>query len=649
MSQIIIGKSGNKNLALNLDALLRGRMLVQANSGKGKSWLLRRLAEQLFGKVQVIIIDPEGEFATLREKFGYVLVGKGGETPADPRSAGLVAHKLLELRASAVCDLYEMKVTARHEWVKKFLEAAVEAPKNLWHPCVIVIDEAHVFCPEKGFGESEASEAVIGLATRGRKRGYTCILATQRLGKLAKDAAAELLNVLIGGTFIDIDRKRAADALGYYGKDKNKFFDEIKMLEAGKFFALGAALSTERVLVTIGPVETTHPEAGSARHAAEPPPAPEQIAKMLPKLADLPKAAEEKAKTEAELRAEIRSLKAQVRSATASAGLAGSGQKVQPTAADPKAIERAVRPLRELLRDAMKIIVKVEALGDFTGLKEEETASLIEAVKREVRKLANEKLSARDAELKILRREANRLSSRLKQILDESHDKIQIDVSSPSKVSGGEIQKGGKPSTSQTPRPERGTTPASHAYPRPDNFSVYDERAASTARTRSENNGDLSRPQKAILRAIAEFEAIGRSQISKSWIAARAGASYTSSSFGNNLSYLKSNGYIVYPGRDQASLTDKGRECAGEIEPPETSEELLESCLKLVTRPQQAILKVLYEKYPEPVDKNELAGLAGASATSSSFGNNVSALKSAGMIEYPGAGKAKCADWLFLD
>jgi uncharacterized protein DUF87 len=312
MTSIILGKVGTKSAHLDLDALLRGRLLIQANSGNGKSWLLRRIAEELFGKVQVIIIDPEGEFATLREKFGYVLVGKGGETPADPRSAALVAHKLLELRASAVCDLYEMKPFARHEWVRNFCEALIDAPKSLWHSCVVIVDEAHTFCPEKGAGESVASESVIGLATRGRKRGYAIILATQRLGKLRKDAAAELLNVMIGGTFIDIDRKRAADALGVYGKDQHEFFDQIKVLKRGLFFSLGPAISDERVLLEVGSVRTTHPEAGSSKHSAEPPPAPEAIARLLPKLSDLPKAAEEKAKTEADYRAQIRDLKSQL-------------------------------------------------------------------------------------------------------------------------------------------------------------------------------------------------------------------------------------------------------------------------------------------------------------------------------------------------
>lgn len=338
--KLTVGKSGEKNISLDLDVLLRTRLLIQANSGKGKSWLLRRLAEQLFGKVQVIIIDPEGEFASLREKFGYVLVGKGGETPADPRSAALVAHKLLELRAPAVCDLYEMKPSSRHEWVQRFFEGTIDAPKNLWHPCIIMLDEAHVFCPEKGAGESLASESVIGMATRGRKRGFCLVAATQRLGKFRKDAAAEMLNVMIGGTFIDIDRKRAADALGVYGADQHQFFDEIKLLERGSFYALGPAISDERILVKVGPVETSHPEAGSSRHADEPPPAPEEIAKLLPKLADLPKTAEEKAKTEAELRSEIRSLKAQLRAQPA-------GKSVEVKVADTRAIERAVKAERE--------------------------------------------------------------------------------------------------------------------------------------------------------------------------------------------------------------------------------------------------------------------------------------------------------------
>ena len=59
---------------INLNKLIATRMLINANSGGGKSWLLRLIAEQAFGHVQVIILDPEGEFASLREKFDFLLV-----------------------------------------------------------------------------------------------------------------------------------------------------------------------------------------------------------------------------------------------------------------------------------------------------------------------------------------------------------------------------------------------------------------------------------------------------------------------------------------------------------------------------------------------------------------------------------------------
>lgn len=351
-------------IRLDLDVLLRTRLLVQANSGGGKSWLLRRLAEQLFGRLPAVLIDPEGEFATLRERYGYVLVGQGGDTPADVRSAALVAQRLLELRASAVCDLYEMPPGDRHEWVRRFLTALIDAPKKLWQPLAVIVDEAHLFVPEKGGGESVAAEAMIGLATRGRKRGFCAIWATQRLAKVRKDAAAELQNVLIGPTFMDADRERAADALGIARADKPAFFDQIKLLAEGHFYGLGRAIALERVLVKIGPVTTTHPEPGSTKHAAAPPPPPEKVRAILPKLADLPAEAETQARTLAEAMAEIRRLKGDVvaakRANPAPAIREGKIQRVEI----PVLAAKQVMRLESAIRTADKAIERLGTLKD---------------------------------------------------------------------------------------------------------------------------------------------------------------------------------------------------------------------------------------------------------------------------------------------
>jgi hypothetical protein len=311
--KITIGQTAEgKHVGFDLDMLITTRLLIQANSGAGKSYLLRKLMEQLFGHIQVICLDPEGEFATLREKFGFVLVGKGGETPADPRIAADVAEKLLELRAPAVCDLYEMKPSEQHQWVQNFLHALIYAPKKLWHPAIIIVDEAQMFCPQEG--ESVASEAMVELTTKGRKRGFCAVWATQRLAKVDKDATSMLLNRLVGGTFEDVDVKRALDLLSVLPEEKREMKQELRVLDPGWFYAFGRAVSKERVLFKVGKVETSHPKPGSSKHAAEPPPAPEAVAKLLPSLADLPQAAEEKARTLAEMKKQLHALQTENRS-----------------------------------------------------------------------------------------------------------------------------------------------------------------------------------------------------------------------------------------------------------------------------------------------------------------------------------------------
>jgi len=288
--------------------LIVTRMLIQASSGAGKSWALRRLLEETHGAVQHLVIDPEGEFFTLREKFDYVLAARqGGDTSAEPRIAGLLAERLLEIGASAILDLYDLPLDQRKVFVKAFLEAVIDAPRKLWHPTIIVVDEAHVFCPEKGMGDAESAPAVKDLCTRGRKRGFAAVLATQRLAKLSKDAAAECTNKLIGRTNLDVDVKRALDELGF-GKER---WQELKTLGDGDFFAFGPALTNEVRRIHVGPVRTTHPKVGTQLAAAPPPPT-DRIKALLPKLSDLPAEQERKAKTEADLRTEIRSLKGQL-------------------------------------------------------------------------------------------------------------------------------------------------------------------------------------------------------------------------------------------------------------------------------------------------------------------------------------------------
>jgi hypothetical protein len=280
------------------------------------------------------VLDNEGEFASLREAVDVLLVGAGGELPANPRHAVLLARRLLEYKVSAVIDLYELKLAERRRFVKLFVESLIHLPRDLWRPTLVILDEAHIYCPERGSGEAESTEAVISLMSQGRKRGCAGIIATQRLSKLHKDAAAEANNVIIGRTWLDADQARAGDALGLSKADRLKLRD----VGQGEFYAFGPALGQAGVVhFRSEQVRTTHPRPGQ-RHLLTAPAPSRAIRGVLGKFADLPHEAEEEIRGLHEARRRIAELERQIK-----------GLKSARTAPeiDRDAIERAVMPAVE--------------------------------------------------------------------------------------------------------------------------------------------------------------------------------------------------------------------------------------------------------------------------------------------------------------
>ena len=246
--------AGGAVAELDLEELLATRLLVQGNSGSGKSHLLRRLLEQSAPWVQQCIVDPEGDFVTLAEKFGHQVVDAARSEAELTRIAGRVRQH----RVSVVLNLEGLEVEQQMRAAAAFLGGMFDAERDHWYPVLVVVDEAQLFAPAvAGEVSDEARKLSLGAMTnlmcRGRKRGLAGVIATQRLAKLAKNVAAEASNFLMGRTFLDIDMARAADLLGLDRRQAEMFRD----LARGKFIALGPALSRRPLATTIGPVETS--------------------------------------------------------------------------------------------------------------------------------------------------------------------------------------------------------------------------------------------------------------------------------------------------------------------------------------------------------------------------------------------------------
>jgi hypothetical protein len=247
-------KAGGQRAVLDLEELLATRLLVQGNSGSGKSHLLRRLLEQSAPWVQQCVVDPEGDFVTLADRFGHVVIDAAGTE----RDLALIAARVRQHRVSVVLNLEGLDVDRQMRAAGAFLNGLFDAERDHWYPMLVVVDEAQLFAPAAS-GEADEDSRRVSLAAmtnlmcRGRKRGLAGVIATQRLAKLAKNVAAEASNFLMGRTFLDIDMARAADLLGMERRQAETF----RNLDRGHFVALGPALGRRPEPVKIGGVETT--------------------------------------------------------------------------------------------------------------------------------------------------------------------------------------------------------------------------------------------------------------------------------------------------------------------------------------------------------------------------------------------------------
>jgi len=247
---------------LSIEELLSTRLLVQGNSGSGKSHLLRRLIEQSAQAVQQVVVDPEGDFASLAQIFNHIVIDAAAQSENGMRQ---IARRTRQSRVSVVVTLEHLDTERQMRYAGAFLNALFDIDRQFWTPALVVVDEAQLFAPAVAGEVSDESrktslEAMTNLMCRGRKRGLAGIIATQRLAKLAKNVAAEASNFLMGRTFLDIDMQRAADLLGIDRRQAEMFRD----LECGRFVGLGPALSRRPVSISIGEVRT-HSNANGAK------------------------------------------------------------------------------------------------------------------------------------------------------------------------------------------------------------------------------------------------------------------------------------------------------------------------------------------------------------------------------------------------
>jgi DNA helicase HerA-like ATPase len=117
--------------SLDLEELLAARLLVQGNSGSGKSNLLRPLLEQSVPWVQQAIIDPEGE-----EEYTERGLQVAAERARVHRAAAPFSWQLVRCRVSTILNLEGLDA-----------ENQIPLARDHWYPMLVIVDEAQLFAP----------------------------------------------------------------------------------------------------------------------------------------------------------------------------------------------------------------------------------------------------------------------------------------------------------------------------------------------------------------------------------------------------------------------------------------------------------------------------------------------------------------------
>lgn len=242
-----IRDDGTLALDVNQHLIERG-LAILGMRGSGKSYSVGVIIEQLAELgCRFIVIDLMGEYNTIRQKYPVPLAALGDAPYAKiknlrPENAAQLVRQVVEANASLILDLKRGTMKQKFEFLAKFLEALYQVEEELHKPYVLIVDEAHRICPEKGTIRlkevREAQERVhywmYELGAVGRHFGCGLIVIARRTAEISKailgNCELKLFFKLVDPT--DMDRLRAEGV-------SKEMLPQIKRLEQGEAVVVG--------------------------------------------------------------------------------------------------------------------------------------------------------------------------------------------------------------------------------------------------------------------------------------------------------------------------------------------------------------------------------------------------------------------------
>jgi len=172
------------------------RINAMGMSGSGKSNTTAILAEQIIEQGgQVIIVEPVGEWHTLKANYSNVVVigGPFQDLPLDIRFIGEYVETALSNGINLVVNVSDFETEEeQRDFVSRFLWSLYSREQRHRKPVFLFLEEADIWAPQQYDKFSKrCRDRVRTIAKRGRKVGLFLILITQRPADIDKTPTSQ--------------------------------------------------------------------------------------------------------------------------------------------------------------------------------------------------------------------------------------------------------------------------------------------------------------------------------------------------------------------------------------------------------------------------------------------------------------------------
>lgn len=191
-----LGINIGPGLTIPFDNLLGKCIAILGIRGSGKTNTSAVLIEELLSKgMPIVVVDIDGEYWGLKERFEVVVAGKSARTDISigPEHGAPLARESLRLGIPLILDVSGFMIDDINTFLLEFFTCLWKESGARRTPYHIVLEEAHEFIPQNV--KTNLKEILVRIALRGRKRGLGLTLVSQRSAKVEKDilTQAELL------------------------------------------------------------------------------------------------------------------------------------------------------------------------------------------------------------------------------------------------------------------------------------------------------------------------------------------------------------------------------------------------------------------------------------------------------------------------